>query len=314
MSAEDCPISEATRRRVRQTARELGYRANWQAQSLSRGRTYAIGLVYEGNLPFLDGVYNEMLGSFVQSLRDAGYHLQLVPVDHQESWKEALLGRRVDGCAMLHSAPDDLLDTVAELGIPTVLLNMDRGRGLPAICPDDEQGGRLAGRHLLELGHQRIAMYVDTSETPHFSIAARRRGLEQAIEQAGARELVMIEDNCEDAMAVLRDTSHDITAVVCYSQYEATSLLSRLWTAGVSVPRDMSLMCFNDEFPLADLIPPVTTVAVPSAEMGWRGAEMLLGCIGAESSGDQPGDAPRPVVLQEQLITRSSTAPPRSPS
>ena len=117
----------------------MGYRANWQAQALSHGRSFAIGLLYQGALPLLNSVYNELVERFVQALRDRGYHMQLVPIENSASWKEALLGRRVAGCATLHRVPDAILEIVAEFGIPTVLLDMNQGHGLATICPDDER-------------------------------------------------------------------------------------------------------------------------------------------------------------------------------
>lgn len=311
MSDEDSPVSESTRRRVRKVAQELGYRANWQARALSRGQTHSVGLLYEGTVPMLDSVYRDMLETFVQKLGAFDYHLQLLPIDPAGIWSESIRGGRFDGCAMLQGTQVKVLAEVAGAGIPIVLLNSESHPNAPSVRPDDEQGGRLAGEHLLQLGHRRVAYTHDSNAVSHFSIKARLRGLRQAVEGAGG-QVVFFAGHPHQVAPHLLDPENEITAVVCYSHFEATPLLQHLWKLGAMVPDDMSVIAFNDEFPLASLIPPITSISLPSAQIGLQGAETLLRLMRGESPDARPRPPSDEIVLEECLIVRASTAKPRT--
>jgi DNA-binding LacI/PurR family transcriptional regulator len=95
------------------------------------------------------------------------------------------------------------------------------------------------------------------------------------------------------------------TAVITYTHQAAISLLRLLWEAGVNVPRDISVATFSNSYPVAETIPPLTVMALPTEEMGRMAAEMVLEQI--QSAGAAP---PRRAVLKETLIVRKSTAPP----
>ena len=94
------------------------------------------------------------------------------------------------------------------------------------------------------------------------------------------------------------------TAVLVYTHYLAIKLLQKAWEAGLRVPNDLSVVTFSNSYPVEDVIPPLTTVALPTEEMGRMAAEMVLEQI--ETNGEA---APRRVVLKETLIVRKSTAP-----
>ena len=94
------------------------------------------------------------------------------------------------------------------------------------------------------------------------------------------------------------------TAVIVYTHFAAISLLRLLWERGIQVPRDVSVSTFSNSYPVAEVIPPLTTAALPTEEMGRIAAEMMLEQI--RTSGEAE---PRRVVLKETLIIRKSTAP-----
>jgi LacI family transcriptional regulator len=92
------------------------------------------------------------------------------------------------------------------------------------------------------------------------------------------------------------------TALICYTHFLAISTLRLLWERGVRVPQDVSVATFSNSYPVAEVIPPLTTVALPTEEMGRAAAEMVVEQI--QSSGEAE---PRRVVLKETLIVRKST-------
>jgi DNA-binding LacI/PurR family transcriptional regulator len=96
------------------------------------------------------------------------------------------------------------------------------------------------------------------------------------------------------------------TAVLAYDHVVALRVMAAAHRMGLRIPQDFSLLCFNDEFPVADVFPPLTVVAPQGEAMGQRGGELLLKQLG--SSEPSP---PSVIRLPEQLIVRESTAPPK---
>ncbi len=307
MTVEECPLSEATWKRVREVAAEMGYRANAQARALASGRSMAIGLIYNDTLPQLDSVYYQMIEVFSATLRERGYQLALVAIDEQGQWEDVLLGGRVDGCVCLHRLPPRIEEVIPRLQRPLVLLNGISDAASGAISVDDHGGAVQITEHLLELGHRRILMLTGMHcKTPHCSFAERKEGFLKATEEADGAEGICF-DGDTDAFAAAWDQFDEApTAVVCYSHLEAVGALRVLRRANVDVPGEVSLVTFNDVFPVAELAPALTCVAVPSAEIGRRGAEMLLEML---DHGIAPDQLPGQVELPLSLIMRESTAP-----
>ncbi|MEQ9454714.1 MAG: LacI family DNA-binding transcriptional regulator [Phycisphaeraceae bacterium] len=312
MSADDCPLNPATRLRVIEVAKAMGYRVNAHARALSRGKSQTIGLTYEGTLPLLDGVYHTLMETLIHELHVRNYDLALVPIDRSKRWEDTLLTGRVDGCISFHSLPRRLVTVAGDIGVPLVLLN-GRSDLADTVSPNDRQGARLAVEHLAELGHRRIVMYANIqNEDPHYSIEERHEGFVDAVESLGDTfSHRFFEGEAEEVAAHFQSAVPAPTAVVTYSHYEAMLLLKALRQAGLRVPHDVSLLSFNDVFPAAELDPALTVISVPSVEMGRTGAKMLLDRI------EQPEGTPSGVtslMLNETLIARESTAPLRSES
>lgn len=306
MTADDCPLSLATWTRVREVAAEMGYRVNVQARALASGRSMSIGLLYEGTLPLLDSVYHLIIETFSATLRERGYQLALVALDESEQWVDALLGGQVDGCVCLHNLPPRLEQLLPRMQRPLVLLNGTSALASGSISVDDRGGAQLITRHLLDLGHRRLLMLTDTQkELPHHSISERQAGFLQMVRDAGDAEAMFFEGDSDAFAAAWAGYEASPTAVVCYSHVEAVGALRALRRAGVDVPGDVSLATFNDVFPVAQLDPALTCVAVPSAEIGRRAADMLLALLDDGADYETATDA---VVLPPTLITRESTA------
>jgi LacI family transcriptional regulator len=158
------------------------------------------------------------------------------------------------------------------------------------------------------LGHRRIDFLLG-QQPPHYSVTQRQDGYVAVMRDAGlehhARVLTCSAD--EYVQSLLSDSPAP-TAVIVYTHYLAISLLQKLWERGLSVPEDLSVATFCNAFPVEDVIPPLTTAALPTEQMGRMAAEMVLEQI------DSEGAAPkRRVVLKETLIVRKSTAAVTAP-
>lgn len=310
MTAETCPLNPATRLRVLKVSQEMGYRVNAQARALARGKSMAIGLVYEGSLPILDSVYHEIVDTFSTTLRQHGYHLELVALDATDQWEAALMGGRVDGCICLHSLPERVAKVTQQINLPIVVLNGRSELVHGSVSVDDRGGAVLVTKHLLELGHRRILMFTDTvRELDHYSIPERQTGFLQTMRESGYAdaESICFEGDPKAFDAAWRGLNPKPTAVICYSHVEAIHALRVLRRAGIQVPEQVSVATFNDVFPVANLDPSLTCVNIQAGEIGRVGGQMLLDLL--RSPSPTTDAAVKPIVLDPVLITRESTAP-----
>jgi LacI family transcriptional regulator len=163
-------------------------------------------------------------------------------------------------------------------------------------------------KHLLDLGHKRITFFLGEHPS-HFSITERKRGYADAMNAAGLAEYVSVVE-CSEGELVNRLKAQGAkgpTALMVYTHRMAVKLLQILWEAGIQVPRDLSVGTFSNAYPVEDVIPPLTTMALPTEEMGRAAAELVLEQI------DTGSQAPaRRLVLKETLVVRRSTAAPRA--
>jgi len=299
-------VREATRGRVLEVAAELGYRPNRAARGLITGRTGNIGVIVPdlGN-PYFQGV---LKGAQARA-RDADYAVFVS--DSQESAAEegALIGamsKQVDGIVLCSSRLDAEALAALEPDPALVLLNR-RLRGRATVSVDSAGGMRQAMEHLVALGHTRCAFVSGPRRS--WSNQQRLRGLRAAARTAGA-ELITIgpvapqfAGGTEAAEAVLASGA---TAVLAYNDLVAAGILSRVAQLGVDVPRELSVVGFDD-IPLAAMLTPaLTTVAAPTVRAGAVAVEALLTRL--DTGGPEPEATDH--ALPATLVVRGSTAAP----
>ena len=308
-SAERSTLKAETRELILSKARELGYTASWTARSLSNQATKQVGLLFHYSMPETRGIYGDIVPALTATLESRGYHLLFVPL-HGEGWRQTLRDNRFDACVVNDVDPSISLAATRAVGLPTVLLNnVSSDLGVSSVIPDDAAGTRLAVEHLIALGHRRIA-YLRMGNggiVPHFSVAVRRDAYAAAMRDAGLGEHVLAADEPMDQFLDRVPIGADgYTAIILYSHTEGVCILPLLHKRGIRCPQDVSLVCFNDTFPMSNLVPAFTTVSVPAQEIGRVGGELLLELL--DPAG---GRSSRQVVLPETLVVRESTAPPR---
>jgi LacI family transcriptional regulator len=297
--------SAATAQRIRQLASEMGYRPNLRARAFSRGRTHGIGLLYTDDAWIFEGVNTEVVNSLVRSLKREGYHLVFCPVDESGSWEEIVLGGQIDGGVVFQTLPAEVAEAVRERELPLVLLGDDSDPAMSQVVVDDFAGAYAATKHLLGLGHRRVMMFVHESVKPHCSVEERLSGFRTAVSEAGLepRECLRVSEG-EAVDALVRGDSRP-TGVVCYSDLESTLLVHALWQYGVAIPRDVSIVGFNDVFGTRFMTPPLTTVGFDAAKIGELGTQLVLKAVGAENKEQKPAV----ITVKPTLIVRGSTAP-----
>ena len=304
-------VARATRERVQAAAAELGYSPNPVARSLRIGRTSTIGLV----VPDLENPFFTAIVKAVEArARAAGYSV-IVTDSEEEPENEpglvAVLRRRTDGLVLASSRSDD--DTVRAMvgDTPTVLANR-YVPGLPAVTADDADGAAQVVAHLRALGHRRIAVAAG----PVASRSGRQRvlGLRAAAERLGDVELVELGSfppyYSGGAAAADLAVACGASAVVAHNDVMAAGILGRARDRGVHVPRDLSVVGFDDSTVATLLSPALTTVRVSNTRLGRRAVDILTGAIEGRPHTAGPGAPPH--ILAVELVIRASTAESRS--
>jgi len=206
-------------------------------------------------------------------------------------------------------SPDiEPVEALRRAGIEVVVLERDVP-GYACIVADEHNGGCLATRHLLELGHRKIGCIVLAGDST--SSVARAEGYRTALQEAGISPAKGWIVESEYGYVAGEVAAHELlklperpTAVVAHNDLIAIGAMKAFKEAGVRVPTDISVVGFDDIAAASYVQPPLTTVAYPKRQMGQAGIEMLLGLLTAQE-GMHMGTLKLPV----DLVVRASTGP-----
>ena len=310
MPPEECPVAEGTRQRVLEAVAELGYRPSWQARALANQRTQMIAIAYEAPLGAVPrGVYWDIVDRVDELLGRAGLIPQYVHTHGQNRDAMAMLGdQRFDGCISLGTLPPRVLEVLRSEQIPTVLVNAEADSDWTRVNVNDVAGAELVMRHLIGLGHKRIAYNAGRYANTHPSAIDRATTYTRLMNEAGLQPEKPFVGSVDDFIERVVLGPYQPTAIVDFEHWTAVIVLQRLWRRGLRVPDDVSVATFNDVYPVTLTIPPLTTVRLPSNEIAQQAVQLLTRQI------ETPTLPPEQVVLDETLIIRESTAAPPSPS
>ncbi|MDK3254961.1 LacI family DNA-binding transcriptional regulator [Blastococcus capsensis] len=306
-------VSAGTVDHVTRVIDRLGYEASLVARSLRNRRTNVIGVLVMDFEPFS----TEVLKGVADAIHGSGYELIAYSagghVEARVGWERRsltrLMGSLVDGAVLVTPTVTDV-----QADGPVVAVDPHTGPSrLPSVAADNLQGARLGVTHLLELGHTRIGMITGRSDL--LSAQQREQGYREALVAAGLRvdETLMRSGGFEPEPA--REAARDLlsrpeppTAVFAANDLSALMTLEVATELGLDVPRQLSVVGFDNipESALAD--PPLTTVQQPIRRMGQEATTMLLALI----SGEEVADVH--VTLATSLVLRASTASPRATS
>lgn len=305
-----------TQERILVAAAELGYRPSGIARSLKRRTTRTFGLIVTDiENPF----FPQLVRAVEDAARDDGYALLLCNAaddpDREGAYLDLLAERRVDGVVIAASSLGlHHREWLAAAPLPVVLVNCTAaGVELPSIASDNVEGGRIAARHLLDLGHRRIG--VLTAPPRNVDAPDRLAGVREALAAAGAgagAPVIMADAGVqggERAMRELLEVAPGTTGVVAYNDLMAIGAMRAVRAAGLRVPGDVSVVGFDDVDLAAYVDPPLTTVAQSTAAMGRWAVEQLTAAVAAAAEGDR-APATEPVLLPVRLEVRGSTAAP----
>ena len=301
-------VNKVLKERVEKAVKELNYRPNSVARSLANNRTDSVGvLVPELNAPF----FGDLMQAVESTLRAADKHV-IISVGRNclETEKDAvefLISRNCDALIMHAEAlSDEYLLELNQSKLPVALVNR-QVEGLPEVCTslDNEKGGYLATRHLLELGHKDIA-YI-SGPTDKCDASLRLEGHKRALSEAGLPinpQLIFNGDYSEEdgKIGLLELMARDVpfTALVCANDWMASGAISCARDLGMSLPHDLSVVGFDDVVFAHHVFPRLTTVINPIAEMAEMSAKYILNKVYGQSNNVQQ-------YFEPSLIVREST-------
>jgi DNA-binding LacI/PurR family transcriptional regulator len=305
-------VAPQTRERVERAIAELGYRPNIAARALVTGSARSLGLVMSHVDQY--GPARTMLG-LENAARAAGYSLTVTILDDASAGSmrsaiDAFVGHAVDAIVVL-TTYGEALDALKDIAPPVPLIAVQGGRDAdrPAVWVDQQAGAGLAVRHLLDLGHRTVYHVAGPAD----SLEARGRivGWRRTLQAAGAHVPELLFGDWwpasgyaagKEFAARAREDGSDVTAIFVANDQMTLGLLTALDEEGLRVPRDLSVVGFDDVPEAAFYNPPLTTVRQDFAELGRRGVELVLAKLhGAH-------EQPEPVA--PSLVVRKTTAAP----
>ena len=305
-------VSEETRTLVRRIAREHGYTASRDARGLSTGRTGLVGVT----LPVIHPTYfSAIVASVAEALDEYDMRMVLCPTQHQHDRELSLIERLMHGTTdggilVLPEESGTELRALARRGYRYVVV--DPGEppddDIPAVSAAHSAGADLAVRHLLGLGHRRIAAI--TGPRGRMATEERLRGYNAAMAGAGVLpdpRLVADSDFTVEggfrATARLLELPDPPTAVFAFNDQMAIGAMQAAASRGRRIPDDLSIVGFDDTVEAQFVTPGLTTVRQPLAEMGRMAVSLLVQLL------ENQARASLQVELATRLVVRGSTAP-----
>jgi LacI family transcriptional regulator len=303
-------VSQQTREEVLKIAVDIGYVVNRSAQKLSGGRNGIIGIM----TPVLDNHYvGELVVGVGRAARAQGYETLVYTLfDEDRHSHRSVLGlikQFTDGVVAILPRESSYFNALAAAGVPVVAIDQRCSLdGFPSISVDSYGGAVRAIEHLAQLGHTRIG-FVAGDESIE-GVRDRRRGYLDALARLGLpsdSSLIAQGDLSQmrafEAANTLLALPAPPTAIFAVNDLSAFGVIAAARERGLKVPRDVSVIGFDD-IPMASQVhPPLTTIRQPFAQMGRAAVNTLLSQMDNEDA-----IAPR-IVLPTELIARQSTGP-----
>jgi LacI family transcriptional regulator len=308
-------VSAPIRAEILRIARELNYYPNEAARRLAgmRSRTLGILQLYVRHSVLAGWWSAEVMRGIADTGFAQGYHLMIYAMseDVRDMCLSAVYSGRLEGLIILAPYKDEpLLQDLSNADVPVAAVGAQQvfGEKMVAVDADNEMGGYLATKHLIDQGHRRIAHLHGTLNIPN--AWDRLQGFRRAMEEAGVpilpelvRESGFLEQRAYEITRELLQLSEPPTAIFAANDVSAVGVLRAVKDAGRRVPEEVAIIGY-DGTPFTQLTePPLSTVEQPASEMGRLAARLLIEII----EGRTPAE--RVVKLPVRLVARASSCP-----
>nr|WP_272946712.1 LacI family DNA-binding transcriptional regulator [Arthrobacter sp. ERGS1:01] len=304
-------VEETTKKRVLDAMKTLGYRPNKAARALKSGQFKSIGVIMFslssfGNMRTLDAI--------ATAAYQAGYSVTLIPLADPTTGNVSgayhqLREQQVDGVVIIFEAHLlDQADITLPEDLPAVVIDSNAGDGYSVVDTDQEEGARLATRHLLDLGHRQVWHVGGPASS--FSALHRAESWKQTLEDAGieAPPVLRGDWSSESGYQIGRELARnpEVKAIFAANDQMALGVMRAMHELGRAIPGDVSIVGFDDLEEAASFWPPLTTIRQDFHEVGRLSMEDLL----RQVAGTGPANSATKVPTR--LIVRDSTAPARN--
>lgn len=306
-------VSNKTRQRIMDVAKELNYSPNTVARSLVMKKSKTIGLLVSNMNR--DGVKDnftfEVLCGINQASADSEYDLVLFSTtstkQREKTYTQLCRERRVDGVIIQGIRTDDpYLEEVVQSDIPCVLIDIPiESNTVGYVTTDNVSGARDAVKHLIDRGHRKIGMINGHS---HADVSIRRlQGYREALYEHSldirmdwVRTGDFVEDKAEDATLELLNEYPEITALFCASDLMAFGAIKAIKRMGKRVPEDIAVIGYDDILLASYASPTLSTIRQDKYRLGWEAALLLIGMLEGEATQHAR-------IIDTELILRESS-------
>lgn len=300
-------ISPHTAERVRQAAEELGYRKNAVARMLKTRRSYILAVLFQYADLFSAGsdFTAEVMRGVCEAATARGYDLMLHtrPASSPDEEVAGLVDGRVDGILVLRDGDDPAFRILIKQSIPCVSFFCSMGDNF--VDADNEEGGRLAIRHLAELGHRDFLLLHGAPGS--LSSNERIQGARHTAIQLGLPEPTIVDaGDFETWQNILRREGRP-TGVFAWSDDSAVFVIDYLKDMGIACPREVSVVGFDSLSKATRVHPPLTSIAQPVSEMARAAVDMLADLVDDKFQGERQRRFP----VQLELRASTGVAPNR---
>ena len=310
-------VSSETSKRIREIAQEMGYRPSAVARSLKTNRTQVLGVIVSN---ISDPFFSEILNGIEASAQAGGYSLFIAASQHdpikERQIVQTMMEQRTDGVIICSSSfsPEHGRQLLS-YGFPVVVVNHQGSESFNySIYHDDVDGSSQITRHLISLGHKRIA-YLGNSQSGR-TTQDRLHGFLDVMSEADLEVPDSFIHHVEGGDPILGQKSVEYfmrltpkpTAIVCFNDMLAIGVLKGCEVAGFRVPEDLSVTGFDNITYSAFTTPCLTTFDQPKFSIGQEAAQLLLDLLRAEDGIIK--DTPNVKILKGKLLIRGTTSTP----
>jgi DNA-binding LacI/PurR family transcriptional regulator len=313
LNGKESKLSPKTLEKIRKTAASLNYIPDFSARSLVNNKSYLIGVIIpeteERNRMILENpFYSEIVSGIECEIRKHNYHLILTGMDKGKGYSDLSMQRNLDGAIIMGIYNESLYEELKNINIPIVFIDSYiNDTHFKLIGCDDELGGYMATKHLIDNGHTHIALV--TGKIKKDGVVEKRfLGYKRAIEEAqlSYNANYVFEGSISFEHGVhtgktIAERHTEVTGVCATADMVAFGVISGLQATGRNVSEDISVIGFDDILMSSMFIPPLTTIRQNIKEKGVRAAQYLLQTIQGSSSNNL-----EKITLPLELVERQS--------
>ncbi|HEX7714829.1 MAG TPA: LacI family DNA-binding transcriptional regulator [Bacillota bacterium] len=308
-------VSTETVKKITDAIKQLNYIPDFSARSLVKNESKLIGVIIPQTedykqLLLENPFYSEMVSGVESKTREYGYHMILSGVDKGQSYLDISIQRNLDGAIIMGIYRENFYEELKQAGIPIVLIDSYiNDKYFYRVGIDDAYGGYLATKYLIDSGHRNIALITGSIKKDGV-VEKRFLGYKKALEEAGLfynpdyvfESSVSYQHGLETGRTLSQNLK-EITAVFATADLIALGFIRGVKESGKDVPRDVSVIGFDDVSVAKIFIPPLTSVKQDIFLKGATAVELLINAI--EAGKDTQS---REVLLPLRIVERQTVA------